>query len=538
MGKIYVFGHLNPDTDTICASIALAHLKQEQGEYAIACRLGEINKETAYVLKTFGVDIPPLLESVETKVSDIDYNKTVFASQQDSLDKTLKKIMGHDERTIPVSDENQKFIGVISIFDILPTYTEMYVRSFLKDSETPFENIVEVLQGKVTGTYSSDRILGDIYTIAELREKKHLNTEDILVTIYDDLYMNQALESDAGCIIVANVPENSVIDYQGYKGAVILSPFSTFEVIRLLQQVTPVKSIVQHKKLEYFMNYETLDDVRKNMKTSLHSCFPVVNKDGKLLGSLTQRDLYNVHRQKVILVDHNEKSQSIKGLEEAEIIEVIDHHRVADIKTMAPLYFRIEPVGCTCTIIAKMYKENNIDIPADVAGLMLSAIISDTLMFNSPTCTQRDIDTASQLAVLAGVNLEDYGQKLMIAASDISDMSIDDILMGDVKYFTFGKTKAMISQINTGDFKNFYKKLQPLLSRMNELCEDEKIDLMLLMVTDLVSKGTEIIIAGSNIQLARIAFGLNEEEFSKFLPGVFSRKKQIVPKLTNIASQI
>jgi manganese-dependent inorganic pyrophosphatase len=284
------------------------------------------------------------------------------------------------------------------------------------------------------------------------------------------------------------------------------------------------------------MTYETIDDVKKNMLTSEHERFPVANEDGQVVAVIAKSHLVDFNRKKVILVDHNERSQSILGINEAEIIEVIDHHRIADIQTATPLYLRIEPLGCTSTIIYKIYQENEVTIPDKIAGLMLSAIISDTLLFNSPTSTTEDQEAAKQLAAQLNLDISDYGKKMLIAGSNLDTMSAGEILSTDQKLFTMGSYKIAISQINTGDFRGIYKKLDAVLEEMNELCSREDLNLCLLMVTDIILGGTELIIAGNEQKLAQIAFEFSPNENSKFLNGVYSRKKQIVPPLMNASA--
>ena len=355
----------------------------------------------------------------------------------------------------------------------------------------------------------------------------------------NDAGLSRTFKSGSQNIIISNAPigiEPPIPEY--YKGLVLLSNFSPIEVMRRLNQVIPIARFVQHEKLEYFVNYETLDDVKENMLTSDHDRFPVVDEDGHVLASITKSDLLDYNRKQVILVDHNERGQSIRGVEEADIIEVIDHHRIAEIQTASPLYLRIEPVGCTCTIVAKMYQEKHIPIPRPMAGLMLSAIISDTLLFNSPTCTELDKQTAIKLADIAGVDLKTYGESMLIAGSNISDMTPSEILTADRKRFTMGNYRVVVSQINTGDFKGMFKQLRPVLNEMESSCEKDGYDLAVLIVTDIIMGGSEILVAGKARKLAEAAFGIGENDFSKFFPGVFSRKKQVVPPLMNASASL
>jgi len=536
--KIYVFGHRNPDTDSICSAIAYAHLKQTLGHtQVLPARLGPINKETQFVLDTFQVDLPELIKDVKPQVSDLVLTDFSMACENDSVSKTMGQIIDHPGRSLPVISDDEKLIGMVSLSDIIPAYTDAFSKSLLRDSETPLDNIIELLEAQVYGSIKSELVQGDVYTITEIESGQTLSSQDILVTVQQDIHMNRAFATGAGIIIVSNASPDIVFQIpDDYQGAVLIVAFGPFEVIRLLCQGIPIKKYYQKNHLEYFMTYETIDDVKKNMLTSDHERFPVVNVDGKVISTISRSNLIDFSRKKVILVDHNERNQSIIGVEEAEIIEVIDHHRVAEIQTATPLYLRIEPVGCTATIVAKMYRENKIVIPKDMAGLMLSAIISDTLLFNSPTCTKDDRTVARELGKILNIDIKSYGEKMLVAGSNLKEMHPSEIISTDRKLFTMGSYKIGVSQINTGDFRGIFDKLDGVLLEMNKLCEEESLDLAILMVTDIILGGTELIIAGDAKNLAQLAFGFQPGEFSKYMNGVFSRKKQIVPPLMNASA--
>lgn len=536
--KTYVFGHRNPDTDSLCSAIAYAHLKQALGHTQVfPARLGPINKETQFVLDTFQVDLPELIKDVKPQVSDLVLSDFSMAYENDSVSKTMGQIIDHPGRSLPVISDDQKLIGMVSLSDIIPAYTDAFSKSLLRDSETPLDNIIELLEAQVYGSIKSELVQGDVYTITEIEEGQTLSSQDILVTVQQEIYMNRAFATGAGIIIVSNASPDIVFQIPDhYQGAVLIVAFGPFEVIRLLCQGIPIKNYYQKNHLEYFMTYETIDDVKKNMLTSDHERFPVVNVDGKVISTISRSNLIDFSRKKIILIDHNERNQSIIGVEEAEIIEVIDHHRVAEIQTATPLYLRIEPVGCTATIVAKMYHENKIAIPKDIAGLMLSAIISDTLLFNSPTCTKDDRTVARELGKILNIDVKSYGEKMLVAGSNLKEMPPSEIIATDRKLFTMGAYKICVSQINTGDFRGIFDKLDGVLQEMNRLCTEESLDLAILMVTDIILGGTELIIAGEAKNLAQLAFGFQPGEFSKYMNGVFSRKKQIVPPLMNASA--
>ncbi|KAF5088387.1 Cobalt-dependent inorganic pyrophosphatase [anaerobic digester metagenome] len=536
--KIYVFGHRNPDTDSICSAIAYAHLKQTLGHTLVfPARLGPVNKETQFVLDTFGVSLPELIKDVKPQVSDLVLTDFSMAYEKDSVSKTMGQIIDHPGRSLPVISDEEQLIGMVSLSDIIPAYTDAFSKSLLRDSETPLDNIIDLLEAQVYGSIKSELVRGDVYTITEIEDGQTLSSRDILVTVSQDIYLNRAFATGAGIIIVSNASPDIVFDIpKNYQGAVLIVAFGPFEVIRLLCQGIPIKKYYQKHHLEYFMPYETIDDVKKNMLTSDHERFPVVDVDGRVLSTISRSNLIDFSRKKVILVDHNERNQSIVGVEEAEIIEVIDHHRVAEIQTATPLYLRIEPVGCTATIVAKMYHEHQVAIPKDMAGLMLSAIISDTLLFNSPTCTEEDRVIALELGKILNLDVKSYGEKMLVAGSNLKEMHPFEIISTDRKLFTMGAYKIGVSQINTGDFRGIFDKLDGVLLEMNKLCEEESLDLAILMVTDIILGGSELIIAGEAKNLAQLAFGFQPGEFSKYMNGVFSRKKQIVPPLMNASA--
>ncbi len=540
--KIHVFGHRNPDADSICSAIAYADFKNKMGfDNVFPGRLGPVNKETQFILDQFEVAAPDLIKDVSPQVSDLILNHFSTVSESDSLSEAMDRILNNPGRSVPVVDGQKKLIGILSLPDIIPAFTDSFSKTVLKDNRTPFKNIIELLDARVLGHLESPIVTGSVYTITEIKEGQYLNSDDILVTVETEEYIKRALATEAGIIIIANALADQVIPlddeiFTASKKSCLIVSLGPFEVIRRLSQGIPIRNFYQHKHLEYFMTYETIDDVKKNMLSSNHERFPVVNEEGEVVSIISRSHLVDFNRKKVILVDHNERSQSILGIEEAEIVEIIDHHRIADVQTSSPLYLRIEPVGCTSTIITKMYREQEIPIPKKIAGLMLSAIISDTLLFNSPTCTQEDQEMASYLASLINIDIKHYGKKMLIAGSNLDTMTPTEIIQTDLKIFTMGKYKIAVSQINTGDFRGIYKKLDAVLNEMNQFCDQQALSLSVLMVTDIVLGGTELIIAGKEKNLARLAFDFQSSEFSKFLNGVFSRKKQIVPPLMNAAS--
>lgn len=537
--KIYVFGHKNPDTDSICASISYAHLKHILGnENVEAVRLGKVNKETQFALNYFGVKAPRLLENIKPQVSDMNFYSVPPVYVVDSVKKAWDVMTENGRQMIPILYHDNKLAGVISVSDIAKTYIGLTDGSVLKNHRTPFINIASVLDGKViAGSYPHAYVLGDVYTTASISDETQLNETDIIITGANNTRIQKALSSGAGCVIITdqNMDNLTIKVPESSQTAIICTPFSFFKAIKMISQSISVKNILKKENITFFETDDYLDEVKQIMLNTSYRHFPIIDQEGEVKGLISKRHLLDIQKKKVILVDHNERGQSADGIEQAEILEIIDHHRVANLDTGNPLYLRAEPVGCTNTIIGKMYEENNIMPPKAIAGIMLSAILSDTLIFKSPTCTPDDERIAKRLAEIADVDLYAYGTELLAAGTSLEGTSPKELLNIDRKVFTIGKYNLSVAQINTGDFKSIFKIKEDIMAEMAHLEESEKLDLCMLMVTDIVVGGTELLVVGKERQLAEQLFGLEPEDDSIFLKDVFSRKKQIVPKLMSLS---
>lgn len=550
--KVYVFGHQNPDTDSICSAISYAHLKNQlddEFDY-VPVGLKEVNKETEYVLGFFDLDRPKIISSLKPQVMDINLRNGAFVKEDDSIRDVLDVLLSQTGRILPVVDEDDRLIGIVSITDIVPRLLGTENKSILKETKTPFGHVIKELSlKKIFDDYQpkadKEHVEGMVYLATDLIDNCDLVTKmDIVICNHTEW---KTFVEKAGAIIIGGMDDNEKVE--GLKtacrdyllsssdkgGSVYYSAMSNLELVKGLAKTTPITSMVKKDGLEYFATYETIDDVKENMMTSHYRRFPVVNEQGQIKGLLSRSDLVDINKKKAILVDHNERGQSIEGIEDIDILEIIDHHRVADVMTIAPLYFRVEPVGCTATIIARMYEEHGMTIPKHIAGLMMSAIISDTLLFNSPTCTDLDVATAKKLAEIVGVDIRMYGMKMISSGSDLGEQTPNQILNNDRKKFMFGKYKVTIAQINTGDFDGFFSVFEGIMEEMQAICAKDGFNLFVLLVTDAVVGGTEIIPIGDSRWIVEEAFGLKPTDQSMFLTGVFSRKKQVVPKLMNAA---
>lgn len=537
--KIYVFGHKNPDTDSICASISYAHLKRALGyENVEAVSLGKINKETQFALDYFGVKAPKEIKNIKPQVSDLNFYPIPSVYVVDSVKKAWDVMTENGRQMIPVLYHDHKLAGVVSISDIAKTYIGLTDGCVLKEHKTPFINIPSVLEGKViSGSYPHAYVSGDVYTTASIADDTVLTENDIIITGANIGSITKALNSGAGCVIISDqdmhninlsIPESCC-------AAVVCTSYSFFKTIKMISQSISVKNILKKENITYFEADDYLDEVKQTMLNTSYRHFPIMDKDGIVKGLISKRHLLDIQKKKVILVDHNERAQSADGIEQAEILEIIDHHRIANIDTGNPVFLRAEPVGCTNTIIGKMFEENNLMPTKEIAGLMLSAILSDTLIFKSPTCTSEDIRIAKRLAEIAEVDLYAYGADLLAAGTSLEGTTPAELLNIDRKAFNIGKFNVSVAQINTGDFKSIYNIKDEIMSEMNRLEETENLDLCMLMITDIVVGGTELIVTGRERHIAESLFGLDPTDDSIFLKDVFSRKKQIVPKLMSLS---
>jgi len=535
---VYIFGHKNPDTDSTCAAITYAYLKNmlDPDKEYIPAVLGGINMETSFCLDYFGVDVPVKLDNLKPKVSDMRLEHISPVHEQDSILEVVKKIVNTSGKTLPVADERERLMGIISITDLVPAMISLQ-QNHMKELEIPIPNLLDVLELSILqGQLKEDVFKGHVYIFSDLTYYRRISKNGLIICNKHEYAAGFIFSLEPKYIIVADVEDSSALKtIPDYRGVIFSSRKNMYELVQAVNLALPVSDLVKKENLEYFALSEDIEDVRKNLITSRYRSYPVVNEHGNIAGMFSRSNLMDIEPKEVILVDHNEKSQSIDGIETNRILEVIDHHRISDFQTMGPLYYRAEPVGSTNTIICKAFMENNIEIPKDMAGLMLSGILSDTLIFKSPTCTPEDRKLAEHLAKTAEVNIQEYGIRMLSKGENLVGIPPRSIITRDMKRFIMGNYRVSVSQVNVGDIEAYQEILDQVKEELNALCRDNNLDLSVLMLTSLVMGGTELIVAGEEKWLAQAAFNLEKGRDNIFVKGMFSRKKQVVPRLMEMA---
>lgn len=540
MKKVWVLGHKNPDTDSICAAIAYAALKNvtEQGTVFEAKRAGQINEETKYVLEHFEVEEPELVEDVGAQIKDIAYRRTEGVSSHISIKRAWEMMNSLDVVSLPITRQDNTLEGLIVTGDIAKSYMDVLDNRILATARTQFKNIVETLNGTVVnGNEHGYFVKGKVVVAAASPDAMEEYIEDDDLVILGDRYESQfcALEMNASCIIVCSDAKvtKTISRLAKEKDCLIIStPYDTFTAARLINQSMPIKYIMKKENLITFALDDYVDDVKEVMSKVRHRDFPVLTEEGHYAGMISRRNLLSMQKKQVILVDHNEKSQAVDGIEGAEILEIIDHHRLGSLETMSPVFFRNQPLGCTSTIIYQMYQEKGIKVEKKIAGLLLSAIISDTLMFRSPTCTEVDKQVAEALAKIAGEEIEALARAMFEAGSDFKNKTVQEIFYQDFKIFhlddmSFGV--AQLSSMSRPELKQVRDKVLPYL---NTALGEQKLDMVFVMLTDILEETSEIIFCGEEAEdLLETCYGGKNEEGRYLLKGVISRKKQLIPTL-------
>ncbi len=542
MKPVLVIGHTNPDTDSICSAICYAHLKRKlTGGTYIACRAGAVNSETKYVLERFGVEEPRLIESLEPRIADVQYRKIDGIRRDVSLKRAWEHMRDGRVQTLPVLTRWGQLKGIITLGDIARFYMEDQGAQALAEARTSYRNITETLMGEmlvgdIDGLFTQGKVVVAAANPDVMEE--YIGEHDLV--ILGNRYEAQlsAIEMKAGCIVVclgAKVSK-SIQKLAGEAGcAVISTPLDTYACAKLVNQAVPVRKVMRTGDLTYFRENNLVSEVKEAVSKLRIRYFPILDEGGHYVGMFSQRNLLDIQRQQVILVDHNERAQAVEGIRETEIVEIIDHHRVGSVETMNPIYFRNQPLGCTATIVALMYQENGIEMVPTIAGLLCSAILSDTLMFRSPTCTPLDQTVARNLAKAAGLNIEEHAAAMFGAGSRLGDKTPDEIFHMDLKRFQASDKSIAVAQATVMSQKALEQLKGQMLPYLESLLPHSEMDMLFLLLTNIMEQSSELLFVGSRAkEVVRAAFG-QEGEASVALPGVVSRKKQVVgPLMTAI----
>lgn len=542
--KVYVVGHKNPDTDSICSAIAYAALKTNvTGIPHEPRRAGQLNEETQYVLERFGVKVPRLLSDLREQIKDVELKEVDGLKSSVSIRTAWEKMQESNIHTLPVTRDG-KLEGVITIGDIAKTYMEVYDSTILSKARTQYRNIARAVDGEVlTGNEHSYLLKGKVVIAASSRilMSDFINKDDLVIMGDRKDAQQCAIDVDASCMVVCqNAPVSDKIIKQAEEKEIVIirTPHDTFTAAQHINQSIPVKYFMTKENLVTFKMRDYVDDVKDVMARRRFRDFPIVDNKGKFLGLISRRRLLNVRKKQVILVDHNEKNQAVDGVEEAEVLEIIDHHRLSSIETMGPVFFRNQPVGCTATIVYQMYQEAGVEPDPVNAALLCSAIISDTLMFRSPTCTPLDENTARKLAGIAGVEVENLAQEMFNAGSNLKGKSAEEICFLDFKQFTVNDTVFGVGQVNSmsaDELKEIRKIVQPHLEKARS---SHGLNMIFFMLTNIITESSELLCCGPEAREKILsAYDLPEDAETIMLKGVVSRKKQLVPTLVGALQQ-
>lgn len=542
---VYITGHKNPDSDSICAALAYAEYKNGSGNYnALPVRLGKLNLETKFILDYFGVEPPILLETLKLSVEDLAFDKIAPVNSDISLRMALNLMKKNNLNTLPVVDEDERLQGLVTVSDIIHNYIDVWDNTVIGKSNTSVDNIIDTLSGlPVNIPKEKTKEMGSISIIAmDIESIKDNNYENDIIICGDRREAHEfVIESKVALMIITG---NGQLDEDLLKKAidnnivVISTPYDTFTTSRLITQSIPVRHTMTTEDLVVFTIDDLVDDVKDIMSQSRFRSYPVVDLEKKVVGMISRYHLISSIKKKVILVDHNERSQSVEGLEDSEILEIIDHHRVADVFTGNPVYFRNEPVGSTSTIIASIYFENGRRPSKKMAGILAAAIISDTLLLKSPTSTPTDKMMLDRLARIADMDIESFSGEMFKAGTSLVGRSPEDLLSQDFKTFYIKDNKVGISQVYTMDPESLEGMRDDLLNTMEIKAKENGYSQFLLLLTDIFDESSEIIVVGEHKDLVAKAFGKTLENNSFNAPGVLSRKKQVVPPLTNMLSNL
>lgn len=536
---IYVTGHKNPDSDSICAAIGYSEFKNKTQDLpAIPVRLGNINQETQFILDYFKVQQPEFLETVKLKVEDLQIDKMSPVAPEISLKMAWNIMKDKNLKSIPVADGNNHLVGILSTSNITSSYMDIWDNCILAKSKSSLDNIADTLSATILYSKDMHTIFPGKIVVAAMQPdsmKEIIEEGDIAIVGDRDEAQESLINIKVSLLILtgSHKLQPDLIELAKKNGvSVISTPHDSFTASRLIVQSIPVDYVMAKEDLVSFSTDDLADDIKNIMTETRYRSYPVLDENNKVVGTISRYHLISNHKKKVIQVDHNERGQSVHGLEDAEILEIIDHHRVADIQTGNPIYFRNEPIGSTSSIVAKRFFENGIRPSKQTAGLLCGAIISDTLLFRSPTCTHEDVKICRKLAEIADIVPEAFAKEMFKAGTSLKGKSVEQIFNQDFKPFTIEGVKIGVAQVNTMDIEGFMPLKEDMLNYMTKKADENGLEVIMLLLTDIINEGSQLLVAGKRPEIAEEAFKVNLEENTAFLPGVLSRKKQVIPPLT------
>ena len=538
--KVVVIGHRNPDTDSICSAIAYAELKNKTSDLVCeARRAGKMNQETEFVLKKFGVTPPRMCTDVNPKIRDVDYRQVPGIPGSTSLRKAWEIMRDQKIDTLPVTSEDDELQGVITVKDIATANMDLFDTGILAKSRTSYRNILETLGATmVVGSEDAECTTGHIRIGTATPEMLESSMEKGDIVILTNRYESQlcAIEKEASLIIICNGAKvgRTIQHIAAETGVAIMSaPCDTYAAAKLISQCAPISYYMTRDDIMKFTLVTPVADVTRVMAKVRHRYFPILDADGKYCGMISRRNIINLRKRRIILVDHNEATQAVEGFDQAEILEIIDHHRIGSLETSGPVYFRNQPVGCTATIVTQMYDENGVTIPQKIAGLLLAAILSDTLVFRSPTCTPIDVNAANRLAKIAGVDINEFANEMFEAGEKLDGKTAEEVFLQDFKVFMCGDIRFGVAQGSYMTRKNLTAAEALLKPYLEEARNKQNVEDIYMLLTDVPKEESVVICDG------RYAAGVLTDGFeiqpaadgSWTLPGVVSRKKQFIPAL-------
>ena len=538
--KVVVIGHRNPDTDSICSAIAYAELKNKTSDLVCeARRAGKMNQETEFVLKKFGVTPPRMCTDVNPKIRDVDYRQIPGISGSTSLRKAWEIMRDQKIDTLAVTSEEDELQGVITVKDIATANMDLFDTGILAKSRTSYRNILETLGATmVVGSEDAVCTTGHIRIGTATPEMLESSMEKGDIVILTNRYESQlcAIEKEASLIIICNGAKvgRTIQHIAAETGVAIMSaPCDTYAAAKLISQCAPISYYMTRDNIIKFTLVSPVADVTRVMAKVRHRYFPILDADGKYCGMISRRNIINLRKRRIILVDHNEATQAVEGFDQAEILEIIDHHRIGSLETSGPVYFRNQPVGCTATIITQMYDENGMEIPPQIAGLLLAAILSDTLVFRSPTCTPLDEALAKRLAKIAGVDIDEFASEMFEAGEKLDGKTAEEVFLQDFKVFMCGDIRFGVAQGSYMTRKNLLAAEALLQPYLEEARNKQNVEDIYMLLTD-VPKEESVVISDGRYASEVLSDGFETqpaEDGSFTLPGVVSRKKQFIPAL-------